>query len=107
MPIAIITTAISNEATMACIKVALAPFLSPRPRRIAVIVIPPIAIRIARAITSKVNGIAMFTAPSASTPTPCPTKIPSTTTYRNVPHDPATVGRMYFHKLALLDPIKY
>ncbi|NLW79326.1 MAG: hypothetical protein GXY32_07955 [Ruminococcaceae bacterium] len=46
----------------------------------------------ASATTMEVNGMAMLTAASAMVPTPRPTKMPSTTTYKKFVSMAATLG---------------
>ena len=45
----------------------------------ATTVAPPIGNMAVTATTVVMNGTAIFTAPRAAEPTPCPTKMPSTT----------------------------
>ena len=68
--------------TSAVMNASFAPLLSPRPRRIAITVEPPIANKVDIATSVVINGTVILTAARASALTPLPTKIPSTILYK-------------------------
>lgn len=58
----------------------------------AATVTPPIVVSMKAAPITMMNGMARFTAPSASVPTPLPTNTPSTIVNRKNAHWLSTVG---------------
>ena len=75
----LITALITRVSITECRNTVLAPFSSPLPILIAVIVVPPIMKSMLSAFSIIMNGYVKLIAPSASVPTPAPTNIPSIT----------------------------